>query len=735
MGELTTREFIPPEDRDEQIERLIAQLPTVVAKIDRNVESLVQLVASTNRVSLCNAIYWQKIVCASSSNPAPTLSEKDLQWFWALDYAQNLAASVPPGTQPTLVDVDAAACRFRSIVAEIMECIQRDFVLGWAFSQREGRERTPGKIDTQVFAVLDWLSMRRSRFPAHDSAFITSFLGPHDDVLRRLFEVSASDLAAGLALQVRHHKYAFTHGVARLLGLANTPLDVTALPDELAQIDAPTLLEMRNDPDLPRKLRQAVGSDFCDFQAISHLPPRFLDPLSWGPGEDMEFLAPGDFCGWPLRLTPRHKRPLLRVDGHHLCFCSDTVATTIYRNVYSCIIKKERRHKDLWNKAQHKASEGFVASLFKRMLPGARAARNYYVVSADCRGRLGPERDLLVEWDDFVGVVETKAPNFATLPPMTRFDEYDESIRAQVEAPYKQCAHVRENIEAGDIAIYEKTEDDGEQPLAERFKIRKSDVGLLVSCGVILNSFPGPASQEANLRLLLGKKGDVRFWSVDVETLMACEDLFPSPVVFLHFLEWRTRGPRPLTFAEEDLDHVMLYISHLAGEVRVPPSEESDYDFISLRSGTAAIAQLYHQQQVLGLSVGSWLDRVLEPRILELIRHLDSFRCAGRRRVGSMLLDLPKAARARLAEKLEHLIDTVTSRQDRVIFRFGKGYLLVLLAPERVRYFDVDARARGLELMRAWGHEKLTVLILTVSADGALVELRWQFLKRGDVLA
>ena len=49
---------------------------------------------------------------------------------------------------------------------------------------------------------------------------------------------------------------------------------------------------------------ELFGTDLFDVGKNATLPQALLDALSWSAGEDDEFFAPGEFCGWPLRVWP-----------------------------------------------------------------------------------------------------------------------------------------------------------------------------------------------------------------------------------------------------------------------------------------------------------------------------------------------------------------------------------------------------------------------------------------------
>jgi hypothetical protein len=76
---------------------------------------------------------------------------------------------------------------------------------------------------------------------------------------------------------------------------------------------------------------EVVGLDLFDVGTVTKLPETLLHELAWSPGEEDQFFAPGEFCGWPLRVWPTMKRPFIRIGGRFLCFSVFTLFDHIYR--------------------------------------------------------------------------------------------------------------------------------------------------------------------------------------------------------------------------------------------------------------------------------------------------------------------------------------------------------------------------------------------------------------------
>jgi hypothetical protein len=85
------------------------------------------------------------------------------------------------------------------------------------------------------------------------------------------------------------------------------------------------------------------GLDLFDVGKNTILPKVMLDALSFSPGEDTEFFAPGEFAGWPLRIWPIMRRPFIRLNGSTYCFDIFSLFDNIYRVLRRIVVELEAR--------------------------------------------------------------------------------------------------------------------------------------------------------------------------------------------------------------------------------------------------------------------------------------------------------------------------------------------------------------------------------------------------------
>jgi preprotein translocase subunit SecA len=251
------------------------------------------------------------------------------------------------------------------------------------------------------------------------------------------------------------------------------------------------------DKDLAARGRAVMGEmfgmDLFNVGKNTALPQALLDALSWSPGEDATFFAPGEFCGWPLRIWPIMRRPFIRFDRQVYCFDIFSLFDNIYRVLQHVIMLLEPSYKETWNKRQQAVSEKLPFTYLVRLLPGARIYRPVYYWWAPSGGR--PQRyeaDGLVIFDDHLLVVEVKGGAFTYTSPADDLPAHLASLRNLLQAPARQGSRFVDYLESATEIPIEDTDRN------EIGRLRRGDFRHVTVCAVTLDAFTALAARAAS---------------------------------------------------------------------------------------------------------------------------------------------------------------------------------------------------------------------------------------------
>jgi preprotein translocase subunit SecA len=282
-----------------------------------------------------------------------------------------------------------------------------------------------------------------------------------------------------------------------------------------------------------------------------------LDALSYSAGEEMEFFAPGEFAGWPLRIWPVMRRPFIRLNGSTYCFDIFSLFDNIYRVLRRIVVELEPANKEPWNDGQKAASEELPFTYFMRLLPGARAYRPIFY-----RWKVGNgpaqwhEADGILIYEDHLFVIEVKGGAFTYTSPANDLDAHLASLRTLLQAPARQGSRFVDFLEsAPEVSIADAAHN-------EITKLRRSDFRHVTVCTITLDAFTALAARAQHLAPLGIDVGQRPLWPLSLDDLRVYAELFDNPLIFLHFVEQRVRAGRSdKVDLNDEIDHFGMYIT------------------------------------------------------------------------------------------------------------------------------------------------------------------------------
>jgi preprotein translocase subunit SecA len=543
--------------------RAARHFPVVVAEIDALVSSIAAQIARLPPGRLLHRAWWEYAAIVLGLGGKKIVESDQLDAMRMIDYVQSVIVAVNPQVYAEDVSDDDWN-KLRADVAKLFHSLTLNYQICLSAHRRTQDPALDMELEEFRFrAEALWMNIRGKRYQAHERQALLDVLSPHSDILVKLFNIDApalvgefdkilAKLTRGLADAVPEFRQFQTDTLDRL--------DAFARNHDALSVDA-LMEKVFEDKDLAargsRVMGEVFGMDLFDVGKNTALPQPLLDALCWSPGEDAEFFAPGDFCGWPLRVWPVMKRPFIRLDGRVFCFDIFSLFDNIYRVLRRVIVSREPSYSQTWNDRQKAVSEGLPFTYLGRLLPGARVYRPvYYRWSSTVGPAQWHEADGIVIFDDHLVVIEVKAGAFTYTSPANDLSAHLESLRALLQAPARQGSRFIDYLESGP-----------EVPIAdvdhnEIGRLRRRDFRHFTICAVTLDAFTALAARAQHFAAIGIDIGQRPVWSLSIDDLRVYADLFDNPLIFLHFIEQRMRAAQSrYVDLNDEMDHLGLYVT------------------------------------------------------------------------------------------------------------------------------------------------------------------------------
>lgn len=679
-----TRSRANQEQWDEANQRMAAELPRVVAEIDAKITSIAARVASLPPAELLLRAWWEfaAITLQLGGRDASDFAQGTAMRM--IDYVQSIVAAVPP-ILPYAEEVSDED--WHGLTADVQSLFMQLSVEYQMCLTAYRRQQDPNlDLDLEEIrfrATTLWMNVRGKRYQLHERQALLDTLSPHSDVFVRLFGIDATALVEE-----------FDKVLSKLTrGLGDAFHDMDQVRQEvLRRVEDDTLTTGQSDPDelmrrafedpelaasMRRSMANLFGHDLFDVELNTNLPRALVDELTWSPGEETDFFAPGEFRGWPLRIWPTMQRPFIRLDGRVLCFDMFALFDNLYRVLQRVVFRLAPDYKDLWNERQQAVSEELPFTYLGRLLPGAVVHRPvYYRWKAGDGPAQWHEADGLVIYADHLFILEIKAGAFTYTSPATDLPAHLASLRNLVLNPARQAGRFLSYLEsAHEVAIF-----DAEHH--EVGRVRRSDFRHVTACAVTLDAFTELAARAQHLRKVGIDVGQGAVWAFSLDDLRAYADLFDNPLTFLHFVEQRVRAAQSdAVDLDDELDHLGLYLAQNNYAQHAEEMKKSSGAKISFHGYRAAIDE-YYAALVNGEAPG--LPRQQMPtRIAEIIGFLSKLDRPDRSKLASFLLDAAGDQREAIARGIDqHLSDNRSLGRARPLSSYGEhAFTLVTWSP------------------------------------------------------
>lgn len=543
--------------------RMVAQYPITVGEIEALVASIAAQIARLPPDRLLQRGWWEYSAMIVGLGGKDASDSEKLAAARMVDYVQSVIVAVKPEHYADGLSEEDWA-KLKADVEKLFQRLTLDYQMCLTAHRRAQNPQLDMQLEEFRFrAETLWLNIRGKRYQLHERQALLDVLAPHSDVLLKLFGLDAAALANE-----------FDKILTRLTrGLVDIATDMKELHaksmlrlDELAakheDLDFHALMaKVFEDRDLAAQRDRFAGAmfgmDLFDVEKNTALPKALLDALSYSPGEDTEFFAPGEFAGWPLRIWPVMRRPFVRLNGSTYCFDIFSLFDNIYRVLRRIVIELEPGNKEPWNDGQKAGSEELPFTYLTRLLPGAHVYRPIFY-----RWKVGNgpaqwhEADGILIYEDHLFVIEVKGGAFTYTSPANDLDAHLASLTALLQAPARQGSRFVDFLEsAPEVSIADAEHN-------EITKLRRSDFRHVTVCTITLDAFTALAARAQHLAPLGIDVGQRPLWPLSLDDLRVYAELFDNPLIFLHFVEQRVRAGRSEKIdLNDEMDHFGMYIT------------------------------------------------------------------------------------------------------------------------------------------------------------------------------
>lgn len=585
-----------------------------------------------------------------------------------IDYVQSVIAAAPRGgvQKSELSDEDWEALRID--IAALFQKLNFEYPICATAHRKATRTVYDDAMEEfLVRAQTHWCNVRGDYYQVHQVDAIADLLRNQSGLIEATYGIPSDSLVAGLKKIWRSLIFGLHEAMTSMLNMHTEVMTESQRMIEQNEADLESqsvgefilaVVERLGHGDT---LTQSAGAlrdmNLFDLRKVTDLPVAFLDDFSWAPGQETEFLADGEFKGWPLRIQPIFRRPFLKFNDTYYCFELHSLFDNFYRQLEKRIFQKSESEKQKWIQNRKEISENLPVDYFSRLLPGATVLREIYypVVSASGSAKNLAEADCVIIYDDHLFIIEVKAGAFTYTSPANDLPAYVKSLEALVGAPSKQGQRFLKYLEsAGEVDIF----DAKRRPVG---KLRKGDFRCKTICAVTLDPFTELAAQAQHLHKIGVDVGEEPVWPLSLSDLRVYRDIFTSPLDFLHFVEQRMRAASSDKLQlDDELDHLGLYIEH--NNYAMYADELSNPGERLFINGYRSAIDAYFSAKLTGADEPVLPTQKVPPRLREILDFLAKQTQFNRSRIASYLLDLAEDLRLNLSKWIDEELAEIPKR-------------------------------------------------------------------------
>lgn len=393
FGKLTVSRTRLNQKQFEEVKAMMAaNLPIVIAEVDELVSAICLRISKLPADRLLHRAWWN-FAAISLTQPGDDAAQVRAQRM--IDFTQSIVAGVKPAL-PQAKDVsDEDWAALSKAIDSLFHKITAEYQICKTASLQAADPNLDMHLEEFRFkAETMWMHVRGKRYHIHEHQALEDLLTPHSDELMRLFGIDAPSLILELDKILSKLTRGASDSILALKQLHEDSMpilrEISAMPNISDLDDVRT--KLWEDPEMAIRrdaiMGEVFGMDLFNVSKVTTIPKPLIDELTWEPGEETDFLAEGEYKGWPLRIWPTMKRPFIRLNGIVCCFDMFGLFDNFYRVLQRIIFRIDPDYKTTWNERQKTVSEELPFHYFGKLLPGMQEFRSvYYKWERRCKTR------------------------------------------------------------------------------------------------------------------------------------------------------------------------------------------------------------------------------------------------------------------------------------------------------------------------------------------------------------
>lgn len=391
-----------------------------------------------------------------------------------------------------------------------------------------------------IFENIIGMNITGKRYPYFENAHHRKILKPIDGELMNLYKITIEDIINGIDKLRYKYTYGFKDAMDELEILMRECEDENAIKEKQQEIE--------------KIFEEAFLLENHNVKKETNWNEKFIEIFSNNLGDNKDFCNNINIINFIKLWNTIKSKPIIKIEKDYYILSISRLLDDLDKNILKDIYKIKSDEKENIKKKIANNCEEYTLELFKSILPSATFnINNYYKVGKDYI-----ENDILIEYDNFLFIIEVKAGNFTPEIAITDIESHKKTLYDLVEkADLQSDRFLNQLKDNGKIKIYDNN--NKQAKLKKEIDYTKFD--KIFKIIVTLEGFNEIAARAEKIGILKIHSNTI---VCSIDDLEVYSDYFKnSPVEFIHYLIQRFKSTESsLIELNDELDHLGLYIDN-----------------------------------------------------------------------------------------------------------------------------------------------------------------------------